>query len=288
MRAKLSSGTNLRVLLVLGRVSNLPTVWSNCLAAWLLGGSGPLSSFALLCGGATLLYTGGMFLNDAFDVEFDRRYRPERPIISGQITHLRVWLLGASSLSLGLLAMIPLGKMPSLFGGLLLAAIVLYDAIHKRTVLAPVLIAGCRFLLYWLSASAACGQVSSLVMERAAALAAYIIGLSYLARGESRHVGPIRWATPLLFIPITIALLAGGAGRITVWLAAVAQGAWVIWCLRGRPRARGYITSGVSGLLAGIALVDLLATVGQSTTVVGIFALLFVLALLSQRVAPAT
>ena len=30
----------LRTLLILGRVSNLPTVWSNCLAGWLLDGGG--------------------------------------------------------------------------------------------------------------------------------------------------------------------------------------------------------------------------------------------------------
>ena len=30
----------LRTLLVLGRVSNLPTVWSNCFAGWLLAGGG--------------------------------------------------------------------------------------------------------------------------------------------------------------------------------------------------------------------------------------------------------
>src|SRR5437899_1088645 len=65
----------IRTLLVLGRISNLPTVWSNCLAAWLLAGGGPWSRFAILGTGASFLYTGGMFLNDAFDVEFDRKYR---------------------------------------------------------------------------------------------------------------------------------------------------------------------------------------------------------------------
>src|SRR5215469_15374724 len=82
----------LRVLLVLGRVSNLPTVWSNCLAAWLLGGAGPRPRFFCLTLGATLLYTAGMFLNDAFDAGFDRQYRPERPIPSGLISRPTVWL----------------------------------------------------------------------------------------------------------------------------------------------------------------------------------------------------
>ena len=58
MDTKLSYGRRLRVLLVVGRVSNLPTVWSNSLAAWLLGGGGAWGRFGLLCAGATLLYTG--------------------------------------------------------------------------------------------------------------------------------------------------------------------------------------------------------------------------------------
>src|SRR3974390_1221625 len=91
----------MRALLVLGRISNLPTVWSNCLAAWFLGGGGQWRSFVLLCLGATPLYTGVMFLNDAFDVEFDRKYRSERPITSGQISLRFVWITGATLLFFG-------------------------------------------------------------------------------------------------------------------------------------------------------------------------------------------
>ncbi len=80
-----------QTLLVLGRVSNLPTVWSNCLAGWLLGGGGHGLDFLILLLGASLLYVGGMFLNDAFDQEFDRVSRRERPIPSGQIDAAEVW-----------------------------------------------------------------------------------------------------------------------------------------------------------------------------------------------------
>src|SRR5689334_993314 len=89
------AGTNwqreVRALLILGRVSNLPTVWSNCLAGWFLGGGGSLRRFGLLCIGATCLYLGGMFLNDAFDVQFDRQHRSDRPIPSGAISLGKVW-----------------------------------------------------------------------------------------------------------------------------------------------------------------------------------------------------
>ena len=78
MRPKRDSSYGfIKALLLLGRTSNLPTVWSNCLAAWLLAGGGlaetaDIQRFVWLNVGATLLYLAGMFLNDAFDVKFDR------------------------------------------------------------------------------------------------------------------------------------------------------------------------------------------------------------------------
>ena len=42
------AGPSIRTLLVLGRVSNLPTVWSNCLAGWLIAQGGPLERLLLV------------------------------------------------------------------------------------------------------------------------------------------------------------------------------------------------------------------------------------------------
>ena len=169
-----------RVLLVLGRVSNLPTVWSNCLAAWLLGGEGPWDRFGLLCLGATLLYSGGMFLNDAFDVGFDRRYRSERPIVSGQVSLRFVWIAGTTLLGIGWLVIVPLGSNAAFFGILLVLGIVFYNWIHKRTSLAPLLMACCRFLLYLMSASAAQLGFSQAVVWFALALFCYKIGRAHV------------------------------------------------------------------------------------------------------------
>src|SRR5689334_19876795 len=144
-----------RVLLVLGRVSNVPTVWSNCLAAWLLCGGGPWRNLALLSLGATLLYIGGMFLNDAFDVEFDRKYRSERPIVSGQVGLPFVWTAGLLLLAVGWGVFLLLGFSAAAFASSLVTCIVVYNAVHKRTRLAPLLMAGCRFLLYLAAGSAA-------------------------------------------------------------------------------------------------------------------------------------
>ncbi|HEY1081657.1 MAG TPA: hypothetical protein VGE29_05310, partial [Prosthecobacter sp.] len=58
-----------RAWLELARISNLPTVWTNVTAAWLLAG-GPWREAALgwLVLAGSLLYTGGMILNDAADL----------------------------------------------------------------------------------------------------------------------------------------------------------------------------------------------------------------------------
>ena len=95
-----------RVWLELGRVSNLPTVWSNVLAGAVLAGAsaGALwqSTTALpLLLALTLFYLGGMYLNDACDAEIDARERADRPIPRGDIDRLTVALLGAGMLALG-------------------------------------------------------------------------------------------------------------------------------------------------------------------------------------------
>ncbi len=60
--------------------------------------------------GVSALYLGGMFLNDAFDVDYDRQQRPERPIPSGAMTVPVVWAWGMALLVLGAVSLIILGK----------------------------------------------------------------------------------------------------------------------------------------------------------------------------------
>lgn len=277
----------MRALLVLGRVSNLPTVWSNCAAAWLLGGGGSTKRFLFLLLGASLLYTGGMFLNDAVDVEFDRRYRPERPVPSGQISARAVWMISVILLLAGWIGIAPLGRTPALLATALLLAIALYDVVHKRTRVAPLLMAGCRFLLYLVAGSSAGGDVNSPVFWRALGLASYIVGLSYLARGESTGKRALRWTGTLLFAPIAIAFVVPVNSLSILIAPAVLLGVWIGWCLCARtPRFMRLLPKSVAGLLAGIVLVDWLAAAGRSPAIV--FIGLLLLAVLFQRIAPAT
>ena len=278
----------MRTLLVLARVSNLPTVSSNCLAAWYLAGGVSWGRFALVCLGASFLYTGGMFLNDAVDQEFDRRYRPERPIVSGAIGSQLVWALSLAWLGVGWVVFAFLGERAAIVAGLLVGTIVLYDWVHKRTVLAPMLMAACRFLLYLLAAVAANKAIDSTLLWRAAALFCYIIGLSYLARGESTGARFWRWTIALLFVPALVAHLAPiTVPRFTLEAVTAIQVAWTLWSLcRSKPQLLSAIPRGVAALLAGIVLVDCLSAAGYGAAMA--FLLLFALALVLQRIAPAT
>jgi len=280
----------LRALLILGRVSNLPTVWSNCLAAWLLGGGGDWGIFAQLGLGATCLYTGGMFLNDAFDAEFDRQHRAERPIPTGVISAPAVWAWGIGWLVAGLGTLALLGRDTALLAVVLAAAILLYDAVHKKVAFAPVLMALCRFFLYLMAASTAWGGINGLVVWSAVVLAAYIVGLSYLARHESASDALQYWPCVLLAAPLVLAWIVNDGGyRTNALLLGALLAVWIMRCLRTTFwTIERNIGRTVSGLLAGIALVDLLAVASASPQTGLIFLLLFGAALLFQRVVPAT
>jgi hypothetical protein len=280
-----------RTLLILGRVSNLPTVWSNCLAGWLLGGAGSVWRLLLLSLGATCLYIGGMYLNDAFDVEFDREYRPERPIPAGQITVDEVWRWGFGWLGIGTVTLVLLGRTTGALTALLLLCIILYDAIHKHFGLSPLLMSACRFFLYLVASSAAGHGISGLAIWSAFALAAYIVGLTYLARQESAGGTVNGWPCGLLVAPILLALLVNAQEyRTRALLLSSVLALWIVRCLRhaflvSEPN----IGRAVGGLLAGIVLVDWLGVAGGESVWTSVaFVLLFVGALLFQRFVPAT
>lgn len=281
---------SLRTLLVLGRVSNLPTVWSNCLAGWLLGGGGEWSRFAWLCVGATLVYVGGMFLNDAFDAGFDAQHRRERPVPSGAISRGAVWLWSTALLAVGTGMLVWLGREPAILAVQLLVCVVLYDAFHKSLDWSPVLMASCRFFLLLTAAATGVRGVDGLALWTAAVLGGYIIGLSYLARRESAP-GLIRY-WPLLFLatPLGLAFIVNdGHFREKALVASAIVALWALRCLRPTFwQSPPDIGKTVSGLLAGICLVDLLAVANQPPQVSVGFLVCFGLALLFQRFVPAT
>jgi hypothetical protein len=280
----------LRTLLVLGRVSNVPTVWSNCLAGWILSGGGPLSRFGWLCLGTTFLYIAGMYLNDAFDATFDRQHRPERPIPSGAISVIAVWQFGLVFLCLGLACTIPIGGTAAVLAILLAITILIYDGVHKIFAFSPVIMATCRLLLVLLAASVGTNGITGLTIWSGTVLATYVIGLSFIAQKESTHIALRLWPVLLLLTPLLLAGIINTERFHTISLAlALVLIGWVLRSLYfAFWAAHRNVGRCVSSLLAGIVLVDLLAVAPGAPTSAVIFGALFLLALVFQQFVPAT
>lgn len=286
-----------RVALRLGRVSNLPTVWTNVVAATVLAGAtlGSLATFAVVVA-CSLFYVGGMFLNDAFDREFDGRMRPERPIPSGAVPAAAVYAFGFGFLAGGLLivattARLLLGSATSglVAGGALVAAIVLYDAWHKENPAAPVLMGLCRVLVYVTTAATLTGGLPLAVLGGAVVLLGYLIGLTYVARQE--NLGAVRNMWPLVCLALPFALRLGslrngGVGTLLY----CGSAAWVVFALSHLGWQRRIdVPRTVVSLIAGIALVDGLAVAGAGHPFLALACVLaFVTTLGLQRWVPGT
>lgn len=281
--------SKLHTLLLLGRVSNLPTVCANCAAGWWLAGGGPWAPLIGVAVWVSCLYIGGMFLNDAFDAGFDRNNRPTRPIPSGMISEAAVWAWGVGWLAAGLIGLVWMGRTTAVLAVLLAFCIMIYNAIHKIVVVAPVVMGACRFLVYLTAASVAVNGIAGEAVWKGMALALYVVGLSYLARNES---GPVRiqyWPGLLLLAPVCVALLFDDAGdKWAASLCAMILLGWAVWTyLQAHGKEHPNVGQAVARLLAGIALVDLLA-VAQWHFATILFVLCFFLALALQRYVPAT
>jgi 4-hydroxybenzoate polyprenyltransferase len=265
-------GMSWSAALRLGRISNLPTVWTNVLAGIVLSGA-PVAapSAGLLLLSLSLFYIAGMFLNDAFDSEFDRRNRPDRPISAGEVTAATVFVYGFGLLACGFALLLVLGYgMPAgtgwrapLAGAILAAAIVLYDSWHKENPVGPFLMGLCRLLIYVIAGLAFAGAVPERLLLAAIVLLCYLIGLTYVAKQESLQRVENLW--PLLFLAAPFAygipfVLAGGAALVLYLCLLGAVGAALI--LLFRPGAAD-VPHAMMLLIAGISLLDGLFMAGQ-------------------------
>lgn len=278
-----------RVALRLGRVSNLPTVWSNVIAATAIAGGAPWRLTVLVAAAASLLYVAGMFLNDVFDREIDARERPERPIPSGQVAPGVVFGAGFAMLAVGVLLLAGINLQAGVAGLVLAAAIVVYDWQHKRNPAAPLIMALCRALVYVVAAAAALATVSIEVALSALVIGAYVMGLTFTARLEASDRIERFWPVTLLALPVLYALPQIGMS----WPAALALTTLVAFCYAVTrillDRARHWVPRMIALLIAGIAINDaLLAAAAGADTAVLLCLACFVLTLVAQRYVPGT
>jgi 4-hydroxybenzoate polyprenyltransferase len=258
----------MKTWLQLGRVSNLPTVWTNVLAGILLaGGTARPALVVTLAAAMSFFYVGGMFLNDAFDQKFDAKLRPDRPIPSGKISAAEVYAIGFGLLLAGMAVLVaeafllggrhswsPLGGGAALGG-----AVVAYDAWHKHNPLSPLLMGLCRVLVYVTAALAVAPAVGMNVLGGSAVLLAYLIGLTFIAKQE--NLAQLRNLWPLAFLLVPFVYCASFALHSVV--GAVLYAALLGWVgfsvLLVRKRKIG---QAVVLLIAGISLLDALLIAG--------------------------
>lgn len=255
--------------LQLARISNTPTVVSNTVAGAVLASvTAEVGAVAVVAVAMALFYTAGMVLNDLLDYEIDVRERPERPLPSGAVSRPAALTAVIVLFVAGEMLLLLEGIEPFLAGLGLVALIVLYDAWHKGNVLSPVLMGGCRALVYFVAALAVAGEVPLEVSTAAAVLLLYIVGLTQVAKAEG---GRLLAAWPLAAVLAAVGYWVGWVNSVWFVLLLAAFAAWTVralWLVRG-PRRIG---QGVVSLIAGVSLFDALAvaSVEGSLAAVGV------------------
>lgn len=261
----MSNRSRLRTYLALGRVSNLPTVWTNVAAGIVLSRApADLATALRLTISMSLFYIAGMFLNDAFDRDIDRIERPERPIPSGAVTAAEVFVASGLLMAAGFglvawnrvaIAQTSWAAMGS--AAALAALIVLYDAWHKKNPASPFVMGLCRGAVYTTAALGAGGFLGPTLIWCALALAGYVSGLTFVARQENRKSYRAGATLGLLSMPATVLLVAPLHGAELLFLGLLLF--WVAATLKPLFSA-SHVNVGrsVARLIAGISLVDAL------------------------------
>ena len=280
----------LPIALRLGRVSNLPTVTSNVLAAVALSRGKPSPvTIAVVCVAMSLMYVAGMFLNDAFDRDIDARERPERPIPSGQIGAGAVFDAGFVLLLAGIALTIVAsfatgaGWRPVLCSVGLATLIVIYDAHHKGNPLSAVVMGLCRVGVYATTGFLVARDIDAALVGGIVALLAYLIGLTHIARAENLARLDHAWPLAFLAVPFVVAW-PSNALAVAIYVAFLISTLRALVLVSGRQ-----IKHAVGALIAGISLLDACLAAKAGCPRLAIAALVaWAATLVFQRVVPGT
>ena len=275
----------LRGWLILSRGSNLPTVWSNVIAGWLLAqglrlpplgteywkqapDSPDWGSLLLLLLGVSLTYVGGMILNDAFDAHWDAERRSTRPIPAGLIAVGDALRVGWSTLVVGFVFTIKAApsatRLSVSFVALLLAlCVIVYDRWHKGVSWAPAVMGLCRALLPAIGFLVVGESIffppladsDRIIFAHMFALWLLTYAITLVARHEATGGGAGRWVEALLFVaPVPLFWAVGFFWPwMLLWSAAYAW--WLVRSNRRHPLPEG-VGARVADRLASMPLID--------------------------------
>ena len=366
--AEHSFGKKFLALLATGRVANLPTVWSNVIVAFCLVTTLRDTSASrfhekatyfefwqlfFVCLASSCLYIGGCMLGDYRDIQFDKKNRPSRPLVTGLLSPSLVFITSLSLITLGLIigslgnitALMIVFDVPfSAFKNinkdeikallqpthltllcLLIIFIVIYALFHKRSrPLALFNMALCRtqlvifaaassiplFALVTTSSYVNSRWLSSPIIVIATSVGVYTLLLASVAATESNK-DKIKFSLALkasmfLLPALAVAALAfNGSQQLPLFSDLAATSAtystntlrgyfigtivvycgWMIHAFGALPHDKPAF---VSRALAGFCLLDACFAATYSVTIPLICIILFGLALLLQKITPAT
>lgn len=230
-----------RALLELLRLPNVFTAMADVMLGYIvvMGVFVPYLPLALLMAASCGFYLGGMVLNDFFDRHIDAEERPYRPIPSGRISAQAALVLGLVLLAGGVMCgwlVTQLAEGPGHLGPLwvsvaLAAAVLLYDGVLARTVLAPLGMGLCRFLNVGLGLSMMFEWPITMHYVLAGGVAVYVMGVTLFSRGEA----DISRRPQLIFASI---LMLAGMAMLAV-TPQFATGAYE-WRVKGMPSGWNY------------------------------------------------
>ncbi|WP_372369184.1 UbiA family prenyltransferase [Candidatus Uabimicrobium sp. HlEnr_7] len=274
--------------LKMSRVSNLPTVWANCMVAIAATGNFSWLIFVYMSGICSLFYSAGMILNDVCDSEIDRKERPNRPIPAGIIKRQEALIIAIFVMLLGVICCQLLYSNFRLWHIispiLLVCVIVLYNMWHKGNYFSPLVMASCRFMVYFVAALSTTDQFFPIVIIHIALVASsYIVGLTYMAMQENLNKIKNYWPMLFLLMPFVYSYFLGA--QFTFGLLAFI---WVLCNVRLLYNRK--IKQAIGGLISGVCLVDamLLSTILPVSSLLWCFVLLFICTFFAQKFIPGT
>ena len=143
-------------------------------------------------------------------------------------------------------------------GVILGVLIVYYNYRHKTDPRSPVVMAVCRGLIYLIAGSVAAGVPSGQVWIGALALACYVAGLTYLAAQEDLNRVKALWPALLLLAPMAFGLYSAvwDPPQAALFPLMACLLLWTLWSGSFLAARRRNVPRAVTGLIAGICLVD--------------------------------
>jgi len=248
------------------RLSNVPTCLANALTGVAIGMQFQKPSFLKVGGVVAVIccyYCAGMILNDLCDLKYDKLHRPQRPLISGDISFRNALIITLVLFAFATAIIFFIAELALVPAVALLICIILYDFLHKKFSTSVILMGGARALVYILCAVAIVkpSQAPAALQKSlpfALILGFYTLGITIVARLEDQsRLDQRKWlaiAMPLMLFSIMFFIQPTQA--LYAVIAAILLGVWMIHACRAVFTNPPKIKQAILTWLSGMCLVD--------------------------------